>query len=243
MVLSQVVDGPPEQSEIWEEAEDYFELIGWWLEDALHYEVFDYWLVEIDALPLWIQVKQVDGGLGFAFFLQGHLVELLGLEEVDFYGGLGGGAAITKVRNAFGSTRAGCSAGTPSGGSARGISSSSRSLASSHTIWWSRSKVIDKSQVKQGLSSQFRVIAILFNIFVNMCRFREGLFIQWLEAVIIEVSKFQHGFVLGIRMVSTLFEIIECQPFINIKRQLMLFIVGNISCQIWISRIENGIFV
>lgn len=69
MVLSQVVDGPPEQSKIWEEAKDYFELVGWWLKDALHYEVFDYWLVEVDALPLRIEVKEVDGGLGFAFFL------------------------------------------------------------------------------------------------------------------------------------------------------------------------------
>jgi len=54
-------------------------------------------LVEIDALPLGIEVEEVDGGLGFAVFLEGHLVELLGLEEVDFDGGVGGGAAVAKV--------------------------------------------------------------------------------------------------------------------------------------------------
>ena len=92
--------------------------------------------------------------------------------------------------------------------------------------------MIDKPQVEQRLPSEFRVIAILFNIFVNMRRFGERLFIQRLEAIIIEVPKFQHGFVLGIRMICTLFEIIECQPFINIKRHLVLFIVNNISCQV-----------
>lgn len=91
--------------------------------------------------------------------------------------------------------------------------------------------MIDEPQVEQSLPSEFRVIAILFNIFVNMCRFGKRLFIQRLEAIIIEVSKFQHGFVLGISMVSTLFEIIEGQPFINIKRHLVLVVVNNISCQ------------
>lgn len=97
MVLSQVVDGPPEEPEVREEAKDDFELVGWRLEDAFHYEVFYYGLVEIDALPLGIEVEEVDGGLGFAVFLEGHLVELLGLEEVDFDGGVGGGAAVAKV--------------------------------------------------------------------------------------------------------------------------------------------------
>ena len=97
VVLSQVVDGPPEEPEVREEAKDDFELVGWRLEDAFHYEVFYYGLVEIDALPLGIEVEEVDGGLGFAVFLEGHLVELLGLEEVDFDGGVGGGAAVAKV--------------------------------------------------------------------------------------------------------------------------------------------------
>ena len=91
-------------------------------------------MVEIDALPLGIEVEEVDGGLGFAFFLQGHLVELLGLEEVDFDGGVGGGAAVAKVGNAFGSTRARGSAGTARSGSARGVSGNSCSLACSRTI-------------------------------------------------------------------------------------------------------------
>ena len=93
---------------------------------------------------------------------------------------------------------------------------------------WIGSKVVNQSKVKKRLPSDFRILRALLHIFVDVSCFVQPWSIQRLDSVVVKITKFQHGFILSIRMVKRCLKIIECQILVNTELSIRISRMLNI---------------